>query len=124
MLVEKDRLKQKMVEYVSNQFWVNGKNPTFTEIYEQFQHYASKGSVSNYLDELVKEKKVVKENKGNNVFYGRPCIRLSTKVLIFFVIITTLLSVFSLVTFKSLEILSFGLGGIFVSFIWRLFGQR
>lgn len=124
MLVEKDKLKQKMVEYISNQFWVNGRNPTFTEIYEQYQHYASKGSVSNYLDELVKEKKVVKENKGNNVFYGRPCIHLSTKVLIFFVIATPVLSIFSLITFNNLEPLSFGFGGIFVSILWRLFGQR
>ena len=124
MLVEKDKLKQKMVEYVSNQFWVNGKNPTFTEIYSQYQHYASKGSISNYLDELVNEKKLVRENKGNNVFYGVPRMRLSTKVLVFFAIITPLLSIFSLMTFKNLEPLSFGLGCIFVSFIWRLFGQK
>ena len=124
MLVEKDKLKQKMVEYVSNQFWVNGKNPTFTEIYEQYQHYASKGSVSNYLDELVKEKQVVKENKGNNVFYSRPRIFLSTKVLIFFVLATPILHILSLMTFRSLVPLSFGFGSIFVSILWRLFGQR
>ena len=124
MLVEKNKLKQKIVEYISNQFWVNGKNPTFTEIYEQYQHYASKGSVSNYLDELVKEKQVVKENKGNNVFYSRPRISLSTKVLIFFILITPILHVFSLMTFKNFIPLSFGFGSIFVSILWRLFGRK
>ena len=124
MLVEKDKLKQKMVDYISNQFWVKDRNPTFTEIYDQFQHYASKGSISSYLDELVVERLVVKENRGNNVFYGRPQMHLSTKVLIFFTIATPIVSIFSLMTFKNLEPLSFGFGGIFVSILWRLFGQR
>lgn len=124
MLVEKDKLKRKMVEYISDQFWVNNKKPTFTEIYEQFQHYISKGSFSNYLGELVKEKQVVKENSGNNVFYGIPRMLLSTKVLLFFGITTPILSIFSSMVFKSLEPLYFGLGAIFVSFLWRLFGKK
>ena len=124
MLVKKDRLKQKMVEYISNQFWLNGKNPTFTDIYSQYQHYASKGSISNYLGELVKEKRIIKDNKGNNVFYSIPRMLFSTKVLIFFSIITPILFVFSLATFKNFIPSSFGLGCIFVSFIWRFLGRK
>jgi len=122
MLVEKEKLKQRIVEYISDQFWINNKKPTFTDIYTQFQRYASKGSISNYLEELIKEKKIEKEYNGNNVFYGRPKLRLSTKTFIFFVIITPVITILSYMIFKSFEPLSFGLGAIFVSFIWRLFG--
>jgi len=122
MLVEKDKLKQKMVEYISNQFWVNDRNPTFTEIYDQFQHYASKGSISSYLDELVVERLVVKENRGNNVFYGRPRMHIATRFIIAIVLLTSLLTIFSYIFFHGFEPLIFCLGCIFTAFIWRVLG--
>jgi len=122
MLVEKDKLKQKMVEYISNQFWVNDRNPTFTEIYGQFQHYASKGSISTYLDELVSEKLIMKENRGNNVFYGRPRMHIATKFIIVISLLMSFSTIFSFIVFHGFEPLIFGFGCVFTAFIWRVFG--
>lgn len=122
MLVEKDKLKAKMVEYISNQFWVNDRNPTFTEIYDQFQHYASKGSISSYLDELVKEKLITKENQGKNVFYGRPRMHIATRVIMGLILLVSLSTVFSFIVFHSFEPLIFGFGCIFTACFWRVFG--
>jgi hypothetical protein len=124
MLLEKDKLKQKMVEYISDQFWLHNKNPTFIEIYEQFKTFLSRGSVSNYLEELVSEKVVVKINKGSNVFYSKPCMHVASKVFIGFIFITIFILLFDMFTFKSFHSLFFCFGCLFTCVLWRFLAQK
>jgi hypothetical protein len=80
------------------------------------------GSTNNYLEELIDEKKIVKTRNGKQVFYGPPKMKLSSKIMIFFVILTFVSIFFSYNISNSFEILFFNMGAIFTCFLWRFLG--
>jgi len=122
MLVEKEKIKQKIIEYISNQFWIKNTNPTFTDVYDEFKNFLSKGSTSNYLEELIQEKKIVKINQGNNVFYSPPKIHPATKYIIVLFLALTPTSIYAYVFHESYAPIFFGFGAFFTAFLWRVFG--
>lgn len=124
MLVDKERIKKRMVEYISDEYWIKDKKPTFTDIYNRFKIHISRGSTNNYIEELIKEKKIVKEKNGGNVYYARPSMQLSTKLIISCGLFTIVL--IALIQFNPIfiNIFFFNAGVFFASFLWRVFGVK
>jgi len=74
MLLEKEKIKKRMVEFIIDSYWMKSITQ-FKDVEEKFSappFTLSKGSVANYLDELVAEHKIMKWREGSNVFYGPP----------------------------------------------------
>jgi len=68
MLIDKERVKQKIIEFISNQYWLSDKQPTFSDIQNEFKHLISMGSTNNYLEELIDEKRLLKLVMVNKFF--------------------------------------------------------
>ena len=72
----RERIKQKMIEYIEDRF-LQGKTTTLKDIKDVFMkppYNISEGSVSNYLDELIKKRKISTWKNGKTRYYGPPKI--------------------------------------------------
>lgn len=72
MLLDKERVKKKIVEFIIDSYWIKSI-AQFKDVEAKFSaspFTLSKGSVANYLDELVSEHRIMKWREGSNVFYG------------------------------------------------------
>jgi hypothetical protein len=82
MLLEKEKIKKRMVEFIIDSYWMKSITQ-FKDVEEKFSappFALSKGSVANYLDELVSEHKIMKWREGSNVFYGPPKMPMPAKI--------------------------------------------
>lgn len=82
MLLEKEKVKKKIVEFIIDSYWIKSITQ-FKDVEEKFSappFALSKGSVANYLDELVSEHKIMKWREGSNVFYGPPKMPMPAKI--------------------------------------------
>lgn len=70
--MKKDKVKQRMVDFITDSYWINDKYVQYKDIKEKFVGYISEGTISNYLDELVENKKLYRMRNGKSVFYGPP----------------------------------------------------
>jgi len=122
MLIDKEKAKQRMVEFISNQYWLKDEKPSFSDVYNQYKNYLSMGSVNNYLEELIQEKKIQKERNGNTVRYGPPKLHLSTKFIIFTGFFTAFSTSITLFLFGDITPFYIGLGAFSTSLFWRFFG--
>lgn len=72
MLLEKEKVKKKMCEFIIDSYWIKSI-AQFKDVEGKFSAppiSLSRGSVANYLDELVSEHKIMKWREGSSVFYG------------------------------------------------------
>lgn len=86
----------------------------------------SEGSVSNYLEELVDEKKIRKVRDENSVYYCPPAMSPPVKIVIFISIFCAciILPLFYIYNYLALPVISpllgFYIGVILICFIWSV----
>jgi len=129
LIVDKEKVKPKMAEFIINQYWMEDKPSQFKDIKEKFKaapFCLSDGSIANYLDELIAEKKIRKWRNENRVCYGplklHPAVKFCTVVTVFCIVA----GVPALVLYDIIVIplLFFGLGALFTCFFWRFFSKK
>ena len=76
----KEIIKKKIKQFVEER-WLQGKKTTLQDIQNAFQkpYNLSEGTVRNYLNELVNDRKLSTYYKGGRRFYAPPKIPLSIK---------------------------------------------
>lgn len=111
-----------MTEFVINSYWMNNKPPQFKDIKQKF-YYLSDGTIANYLDELISEKKIRKWRNENRTCYGPPKMHLAVKFCIIVTIICVPLVFLSFLWQPLFYLLFFDIGVIFTCFFWR-FSRR
>lgn len=121
ILIDKEQTKHKMVEFIINQYWMDDKPPQFKDIKEKF-YQLSDGTTSNYLDELITEKKIQKWRNENKTYYGPPKIHPAVKfcvIVTMICMIATFLLLILYPTVLAFSFLFFDAGVIFTCFFWR-----
>jgi len=61
-----------MVDFITDSYWLDDQYVQYKDIKEKFVGFISEGTISNYLDELVENKKLYRIREGKSVFYGPP----------------------------------------------------
>lgn len=135
MLFEKEKVKKKMYEFIIDSYWMKSITQ-FKDVEEKFSappFTLSKGSVANYLDELVSEHKIMKWREGSNVFYGPPKMPTPAKISIATTVsclvawtvlfLTSTKSLLSMSTFLSIWnivflLLGFNVGVVILCVLW------
>lgn len=118
-----------MVEFIINQYWMDDKPSQFKDIKEKFQappFKLSDGSIVNYLDELITEKKIRKWRNENKTYYGPLRMHLAVKLCIIVTMIcmtATFLLLIWYPTALAFSLLFFNAGVLFTCFFWR-FSKR
>lgn len=122
-LIGKDKVKRRMVEYIVDSYWIKDKSPQYKDIRDGFSSppfSLSEGSISNYLEELVEEKKIRKWREGNNVFYAPPKmpppLKFTIIIAVFCFSLVVLLYIFF--NYVALPIISFYIGVLLTCFVW------
>lgn len=129
MIIDKERVKPKMAEFIINQYWMRDKPAQFKDIKEKFQtapYKLSDGSLVNYLDELIAEKKIRKWRNESRVCYGPSKLHLAVRFCIAVNIFCVVASVPALILYNIIVIplVFFGLGVLFTCFFWRFFSKK
>lgn len=124
MIYDKEKVKQKMIEFTSDFYWENGINPRFKDYHEKFNNL-SVGTINNYLKELCNQKKIQKQYNKNNFYYELPKKHVTTK---YFFILTVGFILF-LVTIAPLlflvkETVCFYIGNVVTLVFWRFFSTK
>lgn len=135
MLLEKEKVKKKIVEFIIDSYWIKSITQ-FKDVEEKFSappFALSKGSVANYLDELVTEHKIMKWREGINVFYGPPKMPMPAKIsiavtvsclvawtVLFLTSIKALLSISNFLSIWNIVFLlaGFNVGVVIICFSW------
>ena len=138
MLFDKEKVKKKMSEFIIDSYWL--KTPMqFKDIKNKFcapPISLSSGTVVNYLNELVDERKIIKWREESNTFYGPMKMSFTLKILfsvilisMFLLVISSTLTVYyndSIITKVISDIrfifciVGFDMGAGFVCFLWFL----
>ena len=122
MIIDKERVKPKMAEFIINQYWMEDKPTQFKDIKEKFQatpYTLSDGSLVNYLDELISEKKIRKWRNENRAYYGPLKLHLAVKLCIIVTIGCVMATIFlSFVWQPVFHLLFFVAGVFFTCFFW------
>ena len=136
MLLEKEKVKKKMYEFIIDSYWMKSITQ-FKDVEEKFSappFTLSKGSVANYLDELVSEHKIMKWREGSNVFYSPPKMPMPAKITIattvsclvawtvlFLTSTKSLLSITNFLSIWNIVFLLFGfnIGVVIICFLWN-----
>lgn len=124
MLIDKKKAKEKMEEFIVDCYWTKSTPSQFTDVYEKFSAVLSKGSVANYLDELLSEKRIRKWRNGNMVFYGPPKMHLAVKLCIIVTLICLPLVFLSFIWQPLFYLLFFDAGVLFTGFFWWFFSKK
>jgi hypothetical protein len=130
MIYDKEKIKKRMIEFTSNYFWKHDQYPRFKDFQESFGKNVfldlSDGSISNYLKELIFEKRLQKKYDGITTYYILPKKHVTTKFIIVFsssiIMFLALLVIINISFFFYL--VSFYLGGLFVWFSWFFYSKK
>lgn len=114
-----------MEEFIVDCYWTKNTPSQFTDVYDKFSTTLSKGSVVNYLDELLSEKRIRKWRNGNMVFYGPPKMHPAFKLCIVVTIVCVALDILLLITNNTvLPVITFHIGVLFTGFFWWFFSKK
>lgn len=118
ILIEKEKAKKKLEEFVIAGYWTKSKPIQFKDITEKFCHL-SDGTIVNYLDELITEKKIRKWRNENRTYYAPPKMHLAVKLCIIVTIICLPATFLSFIWQPFFYLLFFNVGVLFTCFFWR-----
>lgn len=119
ILIDKEKSKERMREFIIDCYWTEDKPAQFKDIKEKFRHL-SDGTISNYLDEIIDEKKIRKYRNENKTYYGPPKIHPAIKFCIIITIICIVISIpLSILHHVIMPVVFFNAGVIFTSIFWR-----
>jgi hypothetical protein len=114
-----------MIEFIRDTYWIKNNSAQYKDIRDRFSlkpFLLSEGSVSNYIEELVDEKKIRKVRDGNNVYYCPPKMSAPLKLILVISIICGGISLplFAFYNIILLYVVGFYFGVLFACFIWLI----
>ena len=92
----RERIKITIIKFIDGR-WIRNKDTFQSDILAIFQkppYNLSSGTTRNYLDELIKERKISTGKRGLNRFYGPPKLPMSLKFAGFLIIIVVVTTMF------------------------------
>lgn len=112
-----------MVEFISENYWLRDNPSQYKDVRERFSaspFLLSDGSIANYLDELVEEKKIRNWREGNLSFYCPPKMALALKFVIAMTVFcfSLIVSLYFVSNYIALSIIGFYVGVLITSFLW------
>lgn len=112
-----------MEEFIVNNYWLKDSPTQYREIRDRFTPHISEGTINNYLNELIAEKKIHKIYQGKSVYYAPPKMSVSVK---FISGMTAFVGFFTFMVYilygeLSQLLIGFLIGTLFVGFIWNSF---